>query len=135
MTTAHDPVSIVYALDEACNAHDLAAVMVLFAKEAVVRQTPAPDGVGVYRGKEQIRSWLEWQLPGFHVDSRDHQASGDTVHWSAAVTNDMLRQLGLNQPTMDHNEAVVRGGKIVSFTVTSQALIARADVNVQREPA
>ena len=79
MAVAQDPLSVVQALDAACNAHDLEAVMSLFTDDAVERHTPPPDGVGVYRGKEQIRSRFEPQLPGFHVTSRDHQTTGETV--------------------------------------------------------
>ena len=55
-------------------------------------------------------------LPGFHVDSREHRASGDTVTWTARVTGDLFRQMGFSQPFEAHAEAVVREGKIASFT-------------------
>ncbi len=123
MTTAHDPWSVIHALDEACNAHDLETAISFFADDAMARHTPPPDGVGVYHGKEQIRSWFEPQIPGFHVDARDHHTSGDTVRWSAMVTHDVLQQMGQKQPVEAHNEAVVRDGKIVSFTVTNPSLM------------
>ena len=124
MDQTRDPLSVVQALDEACNAHDLEAVMSLFADDAEVRHTPPPDGVGVYRGKEQIRGWFEPQLPGFRVASRDRRAAGDTVRWSALVTDDLLRQIGQDQPVEARIEAVVRAGKIASFSVTNPSLIA-----------
>ncbi len=123
MTTTHDPVSVIRALDEACNTHDLETVMSLFTDDAVVRHTPPPDGIGVYQGKEQIRRWFEPQLPGFHVDDHEFQATGDTVRWSATVTMDLLKQMGQDQPVGAQNEAVVRDGKIASFTVTNPSLI------------
>jgi ketosteroid isomerase-like protein len=126
MTRAQDPLSVVHALDQACNTHDLETVMSLFADDAVARHTPPPDGVGVYQGKEQIRSWFEPQIPGFHVDSRDHRTAGDTVSWSAMVTSDLLQQMGQNQPVEAQNEVVVRAGKIVSFTVTNPSLVTPA---------
>lgn len=124
MVATRDPLSVIHALDEACNAHDLETVMSLFADDAVVRHTPPPDGVGVYRGKEQIRSWFEPQIPGFHAEARDHRTSGDTVTWSAMMSADLLRQMGQSQPVEAQAEAVVRAGKIVSFTVTNPSLIA-----------
>ncbi len=126
MVTAQDPVSVIHALDTACNAHDLETVMALFADDAVATHTPPPDGVGVYRGKEQIRAWFAPQMPGFHVDAHDHQVSGETVRWSGLVTHDLLRQIGQTQPVGARNEAVVRAGKIASFTVTNPSLIERA---------
>ncbi len=126
MTTAQDPSAVIRALDAACNAHDLETAMALFADDAVATHTPPPDGVGVYRGTEQIRAWFEPQMPGFHVDAHDHQVSGETVRWSALVTHDLLRQIGQDQPVGARNEAVVHAGKIASFTVTNPSLIERA---------
>lgn len=123
MVTAHEPLAVVRALDAACNAHNVDAVMALFADDAVVRQTPPADGVGVYRGKAEIRSWMETQLPGFHVDSRDHRTSGDTVSWTARMSNDLLRQIGRSEVVVDHAEATVREGKIASFAVKSASLV------------
>jgi ketosteroid isomerase-like protein len=123
MDTGHDLLSIVRALEEACNAHDMDKVMTLFADDAVVRQAPPADGVGVYRGREQIRGWLGTQLPGFHVDSRDHQTNGDTVRWTARMSNDLLRQIGRSEPVEDQAEAVVREGKIASFSVSTSSLL------------
>lgn len=131
MAAGHDPLSVIRALDESCNAHDLETVMSLFADDAVVRHTPPPDGVGMYRGKEQIRGWFEPQIPGFHVDARDHRTSGDTVTWSAKITDDLLRQMGQSQPVGAQAEAVVRAGKIVSLTVTNPSLIENAPSNIQ----
>jgi ketosteroid isomerase-like protein len=124
MPPAQDPLSIVQELDAACNAHDLEAVMALFADDAVVRHTPPPDGVGVYRGKAKIRGWMEPQLPGFHVVTHDHRTTGDTIRWSATLTDDLLRQIGQDQPVDAQLEAVVRDGKIASFSVTNPSLIA-----------
>ena len=121
-----DALSVIHALDDACNAHDLDAVMALFAEDAVVRHTPPPDGVGVYHGTQEIRHWFEPQLPGFHVDSRDLRVDGDMVRWSALMTQDLLRQIGQTEPVAAEAEAVVRAGKIVAFTVTNPALMGRS---------
>jgi len=116
MATAQDPVSVVRAFDAAFNAHDLEAVMAFFTDDAVVTQLPPPPDGGIYRGKEQIRRWVEAVLPGFHVDSREHRTSGDTVAWTASVTGDLFRQMGFSQPFEAQAEAVVREGKVASFT-------------------
>lgn len=123
MATAQDPASVIRALDEACNAHDVETVMSLFADDAEVRHTPPPDGVGVYRGKDQIRRWFEPQLPGFHVDAHDNQVDGETVRWSATVTMNLLKEMGHTEPIGARAEAVVRGGRIVSFIVTNPSLM------------
>ena len=125
MATTHDAdvLSVIHALDDACNAHDLDAVMALFAEDAVVRHTPPPDGVGVYHGTEEIHHWFEPQMPGFHVDSRDQRVEGDTIRWSALTTQDLLRQIGQTEPVPAEAEAVVRAGKIVAFSVTNPTLI------------
>jgi ketosteroid isomerase-like protein len=116
MTTEQDPVAVVRAFDAAWNAHDLEAVMACFAADAVVTQLPPPPDGGVHRGTEQIRRWVAAVLPGFHVDSRGHRARGDTVPWTASVRGDLFRELGFPQPFEAAAEAVVRAGKIASFT-------------------
>src|SRR5438067_10695058 len=116
---AQDPLAVVQAFDAACNADDLDGALALFADNAVVRQVPAPPDGGEYRGQAQIRHWLEPQLIGFHVDSRDHRVRGETVTWTAMVTAEMLRRAGLTEPIRAEVEAVVRHGQIASFTVTN----------------
>jgi ketosteroid isomerase-like protein len=123
---ATDPLAVVEALDAACNARDLEAVMGLFADDAVVRQLPPPLDGGVYRGKEQVRAWFAPQLAGFHIDSRDREAHGQRVTWSAKMIADVLRQMGISEPVDASAEAVVRDGKLVSFTVTNPTASAAA---------
>ena len=124
MTTTRDAQSVIQALDDACNAHDMQAVMDLFAESAVVTHTPPPDGVGVYRGKEEIQRWFEPQLAGFHVRTWGHQTNGDTVRWSGELTSDLLNQMGQTEPIVAQNIATVRDGKIVSFIVNNPSLMA-----------
>ena len=80
-----------------------------------------PDG-GVYRGAEQVRSWFAPQLPGFHVDSRERLAHGERVTWKARMIADPLRQMGISEPVDASAKAVVRDGKIVSFSVTNPSV-------------
>src|SRR5690349_18425331 len=78
MTRTADPLAVVQAFDAACNANDVERALELFADDAVVTQLPPPPPpeMGVYRGKQQIRAWLEVLLQHFHVASRNHQVSG-----------------------------------------------------------
>ena len=119
MSTAGDAVSIIHAFDAAWNRRDVEAIMAFFADDAVLTQVPSPPGGGTYRGNEQIRGWVEPQLPGFHVDSRDFRASGDTVTWMSMLTGDLFRQMGFSEPIEARGEAIVREGKITSLSVTN----------------
>jgi ketosteroid isomerase-like protein len=119
MATPADPLSVAHAFNAAWNARDLETILACFADDAVVRQVPAPPDQGIHRGKEQIRTWVEWQLPGFHVESRDHRTSEDRVTWTSMVTGEAFRQLGFSEAIEARAEAVVRAGKIASLTVTN----------------
>ncbi len=99
LSPSPDPVAVVRALDAACNRGDLEAVMACFTDNPVVRLLPPPPDGGVYRGKDQVRRFLAPQLAGFHVESRDHHASGETVAWRAMMSADVLRQMGISQPS------------------------------------
>ena len=71
----------------------------------------------MHRGKQQIRAWLEVLLQHFHVAARNHRAADERVTWDATVSADILRRMGLAS-VEDTVEAVVREGKIASFTLT-----------------
>ena len=77
---------------------------------------PPPDG-GIYSGKAAIRAWAETLLHGFHVEPTDHCAVGDQVTWSFRVSSDSFQAMGVS-PATGTATALVRGGKIKSFTVT-----------------
>lgn len=122
-----DPVSIIKDFDAAWNAHDVEGVLAFFTDDAVVRMEPPPPDEfgGVYTGKEQIRAgFVEPLMPGFHVNSRDHQVAGhqegvgDRVIWTAMVSGDVFGQTGAELPVESPAEALVQGDKIRSFTAT-----------------
>jgi ketosteroid isomerase-like protein len=122
-----DPVSVIKDFDAAWNAHDVEGVMAFFADDAVVRMEPPPPDEfgGVYTGKEQIRvGFVEPLMPGFHVDSRDHQVAGhqdgvgDRVIWIAMVSGEAFGQTGAESPIESPAEALVQGDKIRSFVAT-----------------
>jgi ketosteroid isomerase-like protein len=112
-------VSVVKDYDAAWKAHDLEGVLAFFTDDAVVRMEPAPPADefgGVYSGKEQIRTgFVEPLMPGFHVESRDHQVAGhqegvgDRVIWTARVLGEFFRQIGAESPVESAAEAVVQG--------------------------
>jgi hypothetical protein len=117
-----DPVRLIKGFDAAWNSHDEDAVLDFFTDDAVAKLTPPPPGEpSAYEGKDEIRSFVRTHMPGFHVDSRDHQAAGhqegvgDRVIWESTVASDYFRRLGAD--TVEGTvEAIVKGGKIASFT-------------------
>lgn len=119
-TRTADPLAVVQAFDAACNANDVERALELFADDAVVTQLPPPPPpeIGVYRGKQQIRAWLEGLLQHFQVAARNHQVSGERVTWEATVSADILRHMGFVSGA-GTVEAVVREGTIASFALTT----------------
>lgn len=117
--TANDAVRLVHALNDACNADDIARALACFAADALVQTLPPPpSGRALWRGTEQVRAFLQWQADEhFHVTSHNIQVRGTTVTWDSAVSLASFRQLGLD-PVAVAVEAVVRAGKISSFTGT-----------------
>ncbi len=117
-TRTADILAVVQAFDAACNANEVDRALELFADDAVVTQLPPPSpDPGMYRGKQQIRAWLELLLQQFHVAARNYRAAGERVTWDATISADVLRRMGLAS-VEDTIEAVVREGKIASFTLT-----------------
>jgi SnoaL-like domain len=126
-----DPVSVIKDFDAAWNAHDVEGVMAFFTDDAVVTVEPAPpdESGGVYIGKEQIRTgFVEPQMPGFHVDSKDHQVTGyqegvgERVIWTAVVSGEFFREMGAEPLIEATGEAVVEGEKIKYFRAINPEL-------------
>ncbi len=122
-----DPISVINDFDAAWNAHDVEGVVLFFTDDAVARiEPPPPDEFGgAYTGKEQIRTgFVEPLMPGFHVESRDHQVAGhqegvgDRVIWASTLSSDLFRQMGAEPPVESATEALLQGEKIESFTAT-----------------
>jgi ketosteroid isomerase-like protein len=116
---ATDPMAVVQAFNDASNSGDIERVLAFFSDDAVIRTVPPPPPPAseISTGKQQIREWFEPQLPNLHVASSNLKTSGDTVTWDATVSGDMFRQQGIDSFDV-MAEAVVKGGKITSFTVT-----------------
>ena len=64
MTTPPDPVAVILAMNDLCNAGDLEGVLALFADDAVVRNLPPPDppATGLISGIQEIRAWFAPQI-------------------------------------------------------------------------
>lgn len=105
--------------------------MAFFTDDAEVRMEPAPpddEFGGVYSGKEQIRAgFVAPLMEGFHVDSSNHQVAGaqegvgERVIWTAMVSDEFFRQMGVEHPVESSAEAIVEGEKIKAFTATNPA--------------
>jgi hypothetical protein len=129
---SEESVSVVEDFDAAWNAHDEDAVLDFFADNAVVKlEPPAPGEPEAYTGKEQIRAFVQTYMPGFHVESRDHQVAGyqegvgERVIWESTVSSDSFRSLGVD-PVEGMTEAIFESGKVKSFTFTlSQETLAK----------
>jgi ketosteroid isomerase-like protein len=122
-----DPVAVLKDFDAAWNAHDVEGVMAFFVDEAVVRLEPPPpdESGGVYSGKEQIRSgFVELLMPGFHIESRDHQVAGhqegvgDRVIWMSMLSGEAIKKMGADTPVEGTCEAILQEDKIEFFTST-----------------
>jgi hypothetical protein len=115
--SGHDPINLIQSFDAAWNMGDLDAVMAFFADDAIVRLAPPPPDGGIYSGAARIRAWAESLMPGFRVESSDHCAVGDQVTWSFRAFSDAFQAAGVN-PASGRADALLRGEKIQSFTVT-----------------
>ncbi len=112
-------VAIVKAYSDALNDHDLEAAMACFTDDVVckVGPPPAPPGSEFVTGKQQLRSVMRPQLPGFHVEAWDYRASGDTVTFRFKYSNDLFRNEGV-ESLEGTIEAVCEGDKIKLWTQT-----------------
>lgn len=116
-----EPISTVQRFDEAWNAHDTDRALAMLTDDAVVSVSPPPPGQpGTYRGKREIRTFVEANLPGFHVDARNHQVIGDRVTWLATVVSDGFRQMGVDEVECVA-EASLRTGKLSAWSLTFTA--------------
>jgi quercetin dioxygenase-like cupin family protein len=141
-----DPAAVVQAYIRAVNAHNVDAVLALYANDAVHEVMPPPPGAtGVYIGKAQIRQFYQ-QTAANH----DHLAVvgtlrvvGNKVIYTKRITSDSFRRLGIATPLDAFIVAVVRAGKFTSYTAVFtpasvaklQAAVAAASVTaVKRFP-
>ena len=93
--TTDDPISVIHSIDAKWNAHDEEAVLQHLSDDVVIRLPPPPPPLrAVSAGSQQAREFVRTLLPGFHVESRNHRASGDVVTWNFTVSSDAFRVMG-----------------------------------------
>jgi ketosteroid isomerase-like protein len=144
---APEPVRVAEAFTAAWNAHDLPAVLALFAPDAVVRerQGPVPPHVWDTRDRQVVRAYLEVprggrdDVPSPFVWVTGHQeiaawaaarfalrhryavgppcAIGDTVGWPYREFIDPFQLAPGFGPSEGDAEAVVRGGRIAVLSL------------------
>ena len=100
------------------NTDNLEAVMQRFAEDAVVTTVPSlPGAPATFRGKAEVKGFVQALIGGFHVDSKNFGANGDKVTWFATVSSNSVRSMGVS--SMDANcEAIIVNNKVKSFLVT-----------------
>lgn len=120
-TQAHaqskDPASVVAYGASQVNAHNLDALMTVFADDAVVTN----DGA-VFTGKEQVRGFMKAALDDYISTTivGEYKVSGNNVTWREEDRFTSLTQIGV--PVIySSGEAVVEDGLIKSMVFTTEA--------------
>jgi predicted SnoaL-like aldol condensation-catalyzing enzyme len=103
-------VQVAKQMDASVNAHDAAGFTAMLANDVAAK---GPDGT-MHNGKDSVGAWMTTMLPGFHVDSRGWQQSGDTVIWMSTVRSDVFARMGVN-PIKTNTMAVFTGEKLQYF--------------------
>lgn len=116
-------------------ANDVEKTLALFTDDAVVRWVidPAPPGRDplipdeIYRGKEELRSWLEAVLPGARMEVREEKSvevrgrqglPARAMTWSATMSSERSRALGVDASTFA-GELVWRGDLFESLRLVA----------------
>ncbi|HUI63574.1 MAG TPA: ester cyclase [Bacteroidota bacterium] len=107
----HDLTPLGKKMDAIVNAHDLDGFGALLADDVTVN---GPDGK-THTGKDSVKAWMAGLLPGFHVESRGWQQSGDTLTWMSTARSDAFAAMGVN-PIKVNTMAVFTGDKLHYFT-------------------
>jgi predicted ester cyclase len=97
-------------MDAYVNAQNLDGFAGMLAGDASAK---APDG-SMHKGRDSVKAWMGAMMPGFHVDSRGWQQSGDTLSWMSNVRSDAFAAMGIN-PIQVNTMAVFAGDKIQYF--------------------
>ena len=114
-----DPESVIRAIIEAINDKNVDDALALVADDAVITIVPPPPGItGVFTGKEEIRERYEMYVAhNEYTELSNFEVRGDKATWSAKVSADEFRALGL--ASLDFNaEGIVQGGLLKSYTFT-----------------
>jgi hypothetical protein len=135
-----DPAAVVAAFENAVGS-DVETALGLLADDATLKIVPPPQGTsGMAAGKEQLKQALQYAKE--HAVKRQiagtPQVQGNTVTYTAIVSNDVFARLGV-APVQFFTEVVVEGGKIRSFTTiilpAEQSRVAAAAAKAQQANA
>lgn len=100
------------------NTQNVSGVLACFTEDAVVTMVCPQHQVSlVYHGVVQIRDFVEQTIVGCVIRARSHHRVDDRMIWTATMTNEQLRQVGVDA-VRNRNEAVIREGKIAAYIVT-----------------
>jgi len=81
MTTDHDRLAVLERMADAFNAHDLDAIMALFAEDCVFESPRGPEAWGRrFQGQDAVREGLGARfttIPDVHYGDGSHFVSGD----------------------------------------------------------
>lgn len=112
------PQDVVTSWAEAMNAGDMDKALSFLAEDAVVTIVPAMEGDGVYNGHAEIRGWYEPLLSSKGVTTLSGcTVDGETITCLDTYADEGLKEMGVDFIEGDF-EAVVRDGKIQSYTLT-----------------
>ncbi len=116
---AADLIAVIDAFHAMWNTLDLDGVLSFFSEDAVFILVRSPREVPeIYHGEAAIRSFVGTGLAGTHVHARSHlPVDNERVVWMSRVAVEWLRRVGIDWSEWKA-EAVLRGGKIVRYTLT-----------------
>ena len=109
----NNPIEVVKAFDAAMNAGDVEKALAFFSPDAYIK---SPGDPVLSAGTHQIRKWLADQVNLIQVVSSNHRLMGDSVVWDGRLTGELVNRMG-SSALDEIAEAVVRDGKIVSFSL------------------
>jgi len=133
---SQSPSSVATSFDIDLNSQDSSAASALFADGATVADLsniaclpgppPSCQGQNLFVTETQIRGWLE-QLVSINIQLNGTQVlhvSGNNVSWTAQVSVDEYRRLGVAPLEADFN-ATVENGKFSSLSIelTAQSIV------------
>ena len=115
-----DALTVTSAWSNALNAGDIDKTLSYLAQDATVTIVPAFDGDGIYSGHSEIRGWYEMLAGGKGITTlSDCKMNGDTITCLDTYADEGLKSMGVDFLEADL-VAVVRDGKIQSYTVTTR---------------
>jgi len=106
--------SVLKAREAALLARDLAAVLSLFADDALV----VTSSGRIFVGREQIGSWVQDQVErGQREEAGPRYMQGAKLSWPGKVHRDDWKKMGIS-PLDVTQDAIVRDGRIKFFNTT-----------------